>query len=45
MIIIKKLIMRFNALKLLVVNIAASFDKIIVQGQFSVGSIRMNNVN
>lgn len=45
MIIIKKFIMRFNALKLLVVNIAASFDKIIVKGQFSVGSIRMNNVN
>lgn len=28
--------MRFNAWKLLVVNIAASFDKIIVKGQFSV---------
>lgn len=29
MIIIKKLIMRFNALKLLVVNIAVLFDKLI----------------
>lgn len=27
--------MRFNALKLLIVNIAASFDKIIVKGHFS----------
>lgn len=35
MIIIKKFIMRFNALKLLIVNIAASFDKIIVKGHFS----------
>lgn len=38
MIIIKKFIMRFNALKLLVVNIAASFDKIIVKGHFSMDS-------